>query len=298
MVAAGTFVAAGFLKPQAPALHESGEPLRMIHQNRLSRYDREGPVEKGMTHLRGGLLGMLLLLGGVAHAQSQPSATTAPAVPAAPAVQAKPDKAKLSYAIGYQIGSQFADGKPDVDIAVLLRAIQDAYAKRHPSVSMQDMHLQLQRLDQQMQADALAEFKRIAVANARKSAAYLERNRQRPGVVQLPSGIQYAVLSQGSGTVSPAVTSVVTVNYRGMLIDGTEFDSTWAHGAPVSFPVNGVIRGWQDVIPRMHIGDRWKVVIPPQLAYGEDGMLPRIGPNEALVFEIELLDIKSATDKP
>jgi FKBP-type peptidyl-prolyl cis-trans isomerase FklB len=163
---------------------------------------------------------------------------------------------------------------------------------------MQDMHLQLQRLDQQMQADALAEFKRIAVANARKSAAYLERNRQRPGVVQLPSGIQYAVLSQGSGTVSPAVTSVVTVNYRGMLIDGTEFDSTWAHGAPVSFPVNGVIRGWQDVIPRMHIGDRWKVVIPPQLAYGEDGMLPRIGPNEALVFEIELLDIKSATDKP
>ena len=105
----------------------------------------------------------------------------------------------------------------------------------------------------------------------RKSADYMAQNRQQPGVVQLPSGIQYAVLSKGSGTVSPTVTSMVTVNYRGMLIDGTEFDSTWAHGAPVSFTVNKVLPGWQDVIPRMHVGDRWKVVIPPQLAYGEDG---------------------------
>jgi FKBP-type peptidyl-prolyl cis-trans isomerase FklB len=240
-----------------------------------------------MTHLRGGLLGMLLLLSGVVHAQSPVPATSAPA---------KPDKAKLSYAIGYQIGSQFADGKPDVDIPVLMRAIQDAYAKRHPTVSMQDMRLQLQRLDQQMHADALTEFKRIAAANARKSAAYMAHNRQQPGVVQLPSGIQYAVLSQGSGTVSPTVTSLVTVNYRGMLIDGTEFDSTWAHGAPVSFTVSKVLPGWRDVIPRMHVGDRWKVVIPPQLMYGENGELPRIGPNEALVFEIELLDIKAAGD--
>jgi FKBP-type peptidyl-prolyl cis-trans isomerase FklB len=238
-----------------------------------------------MTHLRCGLLGAGLLLGGVTHAQS--------AVPTT-----KPDKAKLSYAIGYQIGSQFADGKPDVEIPVLVRAIQDAYARRHPSVSMQDMHQQLQRLDQQMHADALAEFKRVAAANARKSAQYMAQNRQRPGVVQLPSGIQYAVLSKGSGQVSPTVSSTVTVNYRGMLVDGTEFDSTWAHGAPVSFTVDKVIRGWQDVIPRMHVGDRWKVVIPPQLAYGETGALPRIGPNEALVFEIELLAIKPDTGRP
>ncbi len=230
---------------------------------------------------------MLLLLGGVAHAQS-----------ASPAPTAKPDRAKLSYAIGYQIGSQFADGKPDVEIPVLVRAIQDAYAKRHPSVSMQDMHQQLQQLDRQMHADALAEFTRIAAANARKSADYLAKNRRQPGVVQLPSGIQYAVLNKGSGTASPTVTSTVTVNYRGMLVDGTEFDSTWAHGAPVSFTVDKVIRGWQDVIPRMHVGDRWKVVIPPQLAYGETGALPRIGPNEALVFEIELLAIKADPARP
>ncbi len=117
---------------------------------------------------------------------------------------------------------------------MLLRAIQDAYAKRNPTVSMQEMRQQLHSLERQMHTDALAEFKRIAEANARKSADFMAHNRQQPGVVQLPSGIQYAVLSKGSGTASPTVTSRVVVNYRGMLVDGTEFDSTWAHGSPAS----------------------------------------------------------------
>jgi FKBP-type peptidyl-prolyl cis-trans isomerase FklB len=249
-------------------------------------------MKKGITHPLCCLLG-ILLLGGVIHAQDR-----APAADAASAKQDKTDKTKLSYAIGYQIGSQFADGQPDVDIPTLQRAIQDAYAKRQPAVSMQDMHQQLHLLGRQMHADALTEFRRIADENARKSAEYMAHNRLQHGVVQLSSGVQYAVLQKGTGTVSPTVTGTVTVNYRGMLIDGTEFDSTWAHGAPVSFPINGVIPGWRDVIPRMHVGDRWRVVIPPQLAYGEHGALPRIGPNEALVFEIELLDIKTPADKP
>ncbi|WP_430389139.1 FKBP-type peptidyl-prolyl cis-trans isomerase [Dyella sp. 20L07] len=236
-----------------------------------------------MAQLRWLALG-ILLWGAAAHAQDGVSAPDA--------ASGKLDKTKLSYAIGYQIGSQFANGDPDIDIPTLQRAIQDAYAKKHPTVSMQDMHDQLQRLDQQMHSQAVAEFKRIAEANARKSADYMDRNRQQPGVIQLPSGIQYAVLRKGDGNVSPTVTSLVTVNYRGALVDGTEFDSTWARGAPVHFAIDKVIRGWQDVIPRMHVGDRWKVVIPPQLAYGERGALPRIGPNEALVFEIELLNIQ------
>jgi FKBP-type peptidyl-prolyl cis-trans isomerase FklB len=235
-------------------------------------------TEVGMIKA-GALLGLMLLAGG-ACAQNR----TGAAPPA-------PDTAKVSYAIGYQIGSQFADGKPRVDLPSLQRGIQDAYGKRQPSVSLRDMHQQLQRLEQQMHAQALDEFRRLAATNAGKSRAFMARNAQAPGVVQLPSGVQYAVLKTGSGRVSPTVTSRVTVNYRGMLVDGTEFDSTWAHGAPVTFSVDNVIRGWQDVIPRMHVGDRWKVVIPPQLAYGETGALPRIGPNEALVFEIELLDI-------
>ena len=230
-----------------------------------------------------GMLASCMLLAGTAHAQAHA---------AAPAAAVKPDKHKLSYAIGYQIGSQFAGGEPDVDLATMQRAIQDAYAKRHPSVSMRDMHDQLQALEARMHADALAEFKRIASANARRSADFLVQNAKQPGVVRLPSGIEYAVIKRGDGTDSPGVDSMVTVNYRGMLIDGTEFDSSWAHGAPVSFKVNKVIPGWQDVIPRMHVGDRWKVVIPPALAYGERGQLPRIGPNEALVFEIELLSFE------
>lgn len=241
-----------------------------------------------MKHLRCVLLGMLLL-GGVAHAQDRAAAAHAPV---------KLDKTKLSYAIGYQIGSQFADGRPDVDIPVLLRAIQDAYAKKRPTVSMQEMHEQLRSLEHRMHANALAEYKRIADANARKSADFMARNRQQPGVVQLPSGIQYAVLSKGAGTVSPTVTSTVTLNYKGMLTDGTEFDSTWAHGNPATIKVDSMIPGWQDVIPRMHVGDRWKVAIPPQLAYGEEGALPRIGPNEALVFEIQLLAIKPDPARP
>jgi FKBP-type peptidyl-prolyl cis-trans isomerase FklB len=240
-------------------------------------------MERAMASLRVLLLGTWLLSGAIC-AQS-------PA--AGPVPLPKPDKAKLSYAIGYQIGSQFADGKPDVDIPVMLKAIQDAYAKHHPTVSMQEMHQQLQALQHRMHSEALSEFARIAADNARKSAAFLASNRQQPGVIQLPSGIQYSVVSKGTGTVSPTVDSTVTLNFSGRLADGTEFDSTWARGAPANFQINGGIRGWQDVLPRMHVGDRWKVVIPPQLAYGEHGALPRIGPNEVLVFDIQLLDIKA-----
>jgi FKBP-type peptidyl-prolyl cis-trans isomerase FklB len=239
-------------------------------------------MEIGMAQLRWLVLG-ILFWGATVHAQEIAASNNA--------ASTKLDKDKLSYAIGFQIGSQFASGDPDIDIPTLQRAIQDAYSKRRPAVSMQDMHDQLQMLDEQMHATAIAEFKRIAEANARKSIDFMDRNRQQAGVIQLPSGIQYAVIKKGEGRISPSVSSMVTVNYRGMLVDGTEFDSTWARGAPVHFEVDKVIPGWQDVIPRMHVGDRWKVVIPPRLAYGAHGALPRIGPNEALVFEIELLDI-------
>lgn len=231
-----------------------------------------------------------LLMAGAVHAQDQ----------APPPAPVKLDKTRLSYAIGYQIGSQFAAGRnqpgiPEIDITTLQRAIQDAYDKRQPTVSMQAMHQQLRAFNQQLRTDAQAEYEQLAESNARKSAAFMARNAKLPGVVSLPSGIQYSVMKKGDGKVSPTVTGTVVVNYRGMLIDGTEFDSTWAHGAPVSFTVDRVIPGWRDVIPRMHVGDRWKVVIPPQLAYGKEGALPRIGPNEALVFEIELLAIKPDT---
>lgn len=239
-----------------------------------------------MAQLRWLVPGFMLLA--VFAVQAQGPAVLRPPQPP----PAKLDKHKLSYAIGYRIGTQFSEGDFPVDMAVLQRAIEDAYAKRPPAVPKEEMFEQLVALGERMHDQAMAEYKHIAEDNARKSTDFLTRNASQPGVVQLPSGIQYSVVKKGDGTVSPGIDSLVTVNYRGMLIDGTEFDSTWAHGAPVSFPVDKVIRGWQYVIPRMHVGDRWKVVIPPQLAYGELGALPRIGPNQALIFDIELLDIK------
>lgn len=221
---------------------------------------------------------------GTAFAQSAPQAPAS----GAPAI----DKTKLSYAIGYQIGTQFANSaQPDVDIGILVKALQDGYAKRAPGVPIDVMQQQLVNFDAKVQRDSVVAFRRVATSNAERSADFLAKNKSKPGVVTLPSGIQYNVLSRGRGPQAQ-VTSTVVVNYRGALIDGTEFDSSYAHGKPVTFTVNRVIPGWQDVIPRMHVGDKWKVVIPPQLAYGERGELPRIGPNEALVFEIELVDIR------
>jgi FKBP-type peptidyl-prolyl cis-trans isomerase FklB len=244
-------------------------------------------MEKRMAQTRWLVSGLLLLAACAVQAQQGPLAPNPPQSP-----PAKLDKHKLSYAIGYRIGTQFSEGDFPVDMAVLQKAIEDAYSKRAPSVSKEDMYEQLVALGERMHEQAMAEYNRIAAENSRKSTDFMSHNAGLPGVVQLPSGIQYSVIKKGDGTINPGIDSLVTVNYRGMLIDGTEFDSTWAHGAPVSFTVDRVIRGWQYVIPRMHVGDRWKVVIPPALAYGEHGALPRIGPNQALVFDIELLDIK------
>lgn len=244
-----------------------------------------------MANARWLVSGFLLLTAGAVQAQQEPAAPNPP--PSSRPAPVKLDKRKLSYAIGYHIGMKFSQGNFPVDMAVLQKAIEDAYAKRPPEVSSEDMYQQIASLGALMQEQAQAEYDRIAAENARKSQEFLSHNATLPGVVQLPSGIQYSVIKKGDGTINPGIDSLVTVNYRGMLIDGTEFDSTWAHGAPVSFTLNGVIRGWQYVIPRMHVGDRWKVVIPPSLAYGKQGALPRIGPNQALVFDIELLDIKA-----
>lgn len=223
-----------------------------------------------------------------AHAQAQGQVPSTMPASGAPAI----DKPRLSYAIGYQIGTQFANSaQPDVDIAVLVKALQDGYAKRVPAVPIDVMQQQLVNFDAKVQRDSVVEFRRVSASNAKRSADFLARNGALRGVTTLPSGIQYSVLTKGRGAQAQ-MNSTVVVNYRGALIDGTEFDSSYAHGKPVTFTVSRVIPGWQDVIPRMHVGDKWKVVIPPSQAYGERGELPRIGPNEALVFDIELIDIK------
>ena len=201
------------------------------------------------------------------------------------------DRDKASYAVGYQIGSRVAQGKDTFDIDILVKALRDAYAGRKPRVPAAQMREQLGILGQQLRQRAAANFQQQARRNALDSQRFMAANKTRAGVKTLPSGVQYKILRQGQGA-HPTLDSTVVANYRGSLINGMEFDSSYAHGHPVTFPVSRMLPGWKDVLPRMRVGGKWKVWIPPQQAYGKHGQLPRIGPNEVLVFEIDLLKVK------
>jgi FKBP-type peptidyl-prolyl cis-trans isomerase FklB len=201
------------------------------------------------------------------------------------------DRDKASYAVGYQIGTRVAQGKGTFDIDILVKALRDAYAGHAPKVPAAQMREQLGILGQQIRQRAAANFRQQARRNALDSHRFMLANKSRPGVVTLPSGVQYKIMRPGHGA-HPTLQSTVVANYRGSLINGMEFDSSYAHGHPVTFPVGRMLPGWKDVLPRMRVGGKWKVWIPPQQAYGKHGQLPRIGPNEVLVFEIDLLKVK------
>lgn len=201
------------------------------------------------------------------------------------------EKGKLSYSIGYQIGRDFAERKIDIDINTVVKALQDGNAKRNPAVPEAQMGETLSKFQQKIAGEAKAEFDKIANENKAKSAKFLADNKVKKGIVALPSGVQYRVIEEGNGKQVGA-TSEVTVHYRGSLTSGLEFDSSFARGEPVKFKVNEVIKGWSEVLPRMKVGDHWQIFVPAESAYGERGNPPRIGPNEALVFEIKVIDSK------
>lgn len=200
------------------------------------------------------------------------------------------EKGKLSYAIGYEIGNDFIEKKMDVDVATVLRAIQDGYAKRPPAVPAQEMRTALEKMSEKLKTAALAKYEALAKENKAKSDKFLADNKVKKGIVTLPSGIQYRVIEDGTGK-RPLKNSEVSVHYRGSLSSGLEFDSSFARGVPASFKVDAVLKGWQEVLPMMKVGDHWQIFLPPEQAYGMRGQGP-IGPNEALVFEIKLVDVK------
>ena len=200
------------------------------------------------------------------------------------------DKGKLSYAIGYEIGNDFIEKKMDVDVATVIRALQDGYAKRPPAVPAADMRTALEKMSEKLKAEALAKYEALAKANKAKSDKFMADNKVKKGIVALPSGIQYRVIEEGTGK-RPLKNSEVSVHYRGSLSTGLEFDSSFARGVPAKFQVDAVLKGWQEVLPMMKVGDHWQIFLPPEQAYGVRGQGP-IGPNEALVFEIKLVDVK------
>lgn len=197
------------------------------------------------------------------------------------------DKKKFSYAVGFQIGQSLVRQGVDLDSEAFQLAIRDAAEGVQPRLNPQDMQAALQAGE----AGVAAKLKERASANLKAGKAFMEKNKKAEGVIELANGIQYKELRKGAGAM-PKATDTVTVHYTGTLIDGREFDSSKRHGEAATLNLGEVIKGWQETIPLMHVGSRWQVVIPPELAYGPKGAGAVIGPNETLIFEIELLDIK------
>lgn len=200
------------------------------------------------------------------------------------------EKGKLSYAIGFEIGTDFVDKKMDVDVATVIRGIQDGIAKKQPAVPPEQMRAALDKMREKLMTEAKTKYEQLARENKAKSDKFLAENKVKKGIVTLPSGIQYRVIEEGNGK-RPLKNSEVTVHYRGSLTSGLEFDSSFARGVPAKFKVDAVLKGWQEVLPMMKVGDHWQIFLPPEQAYGMRGQGP-IGPNEALVFEIKLVDVK------
>lgn len=250
------------------------------------------------------VLGAGMVLLGIAVAQQTPAtstkarqstATTTHRKTTTAAAKPKPlvlatEKDKQSYAIGLNVGKSLHRDDIDVDPNIVLQGLQDAMSDG--KVLLTDDEIKTVMTDLQSQVRQKMEAKRQALAETNKTdgAAFLAANATKPGVVTLPSGLQYKVLTAGTGP-KPAATDSVVCNYRGTLLDNTEFDSSYKRGEPATFPVSGVIKGWTEALQLMPVGSKWQLFIPADLAYGERAQGP-IGPNATLVFEVELLSIK------
>jgi len=235
-----------------------------------------------------------------AAAIAQPPAVETLAPPAA-AGDRKPlgtPAEELGYALGFRIGQRIiadhrAMGTP-LDPGALARGLADAVRDAPPQLDEAGFRRVLSAFEKQMEEKDRELATRMAEAAKKNLAAgreFLAGNAKQPGVVTLPSGLQYTVLKEGAGP-KPTLEDVVEAHYRGTHVDGREFDGTEPGGEPAAFPLRGVVPGWQEALPRMTVGSKWRVWLPPELAYGDEGSPPAIEPNEVLVFEIELVGIR------
>ena len=203
----------------------------------------------------------------------------------------KDQKEKISYIIGMDIGTNFKRQSIDIDPDILGRGIKDGLSGAKPLLSEQETKEVLAAFEKVMRAKQEESRKAIGEKNKKEGEVFLAENKAKEGVKTAPSGLQYKVIKPGTGK-KPQATDTVTVHYRGTLADGTEFDSSYRRGKPVTFPVSGVIPGWTEALQLMEEGAKWQVVIPSKLAYGEQGSGQAIGPNATLIFEVELISIQ------
>ena len=197
---------------------------------------------------------------------------------------------KASYGLGLNLGRQLKTSSVDVDHEALARGIRDGLTGAQPPLADAEIQQAMEAFGKQVEAQQAQSAQAAAVKNKAAGEAFLAANKAKPGVVTLPSGLQYKVLKEGAGA-GPKATDTVSVNYRGTLLDGTEFDSSYKRGTPATFPVNGVIAGWTEALQKMKPGAKWQLFIPSNLAYREEGR-PGIEPNSTLLFEVELLKVQ------
>ncbi len=210
---------------------------------------------------------------------SEPVGTEAVSAPAGEAVEITSDRDKINYSLGYELGKDLK--RQDLGLArdALLRGVEDAISGAKPLVGARGRQVALKEIKEKRSRE-----------NLEKSRAFLAANAEKEGVNTLPSGLQYRELQAGEGK-TPDVTGTVTVNYRGTLVDGTEFDSSYERGRPSTFQVRKVIKGWREGLLLMKEGAKWELFIPPELAYGRQSPRNRIPPNSALIFEVELVSV-------
>lgn len=201
------------------------------------------------------------------------------------------EKQKQSYAIGMNIGMGMRKDGVDIDPAILAAGLNDVMAGRKTLITEAEAREVFLKLRSEMMAKQQAEAQRVGGANKQAGQQFLAANKNKEGVVTLPSGLQYKVLKEGAGS-KPTASDSVTCNYRGTLIDGKEFDSSYKRSEPATFGVSQVIKGWTEALQLMPVGSKWQLYVPDDLAYGERSPSPDIPPNSTLVFDVELLSIK------
>jgi FKBP-type peptidyl-prolyl cis-trans isomerase FklB len=201
------------------------------------------------------------------------------------------EKSKVSYAIGMNVGTNLKRRDIEIDVDQFMEGVKNSIGIGTAKMTDQEVSEALSQFGQQMMAKQQEKMRRQGETNKAAGQAFLEANKSKPGVITTTNGLQYKVITEGSGD-SPGPEDTVTVNYRGTLIDGTEFDSSEKAGHPVTLRVNGVIRGWTEALTQMKPGAKWQLFIPSDLAYGERGSPPRIGPNSALIFDVELVSVQ------
>jgi len=231
---------------------------------------------------------------------AKPAASPSPAAQPASPSPFKTEKEKLSYALGLNVASSLSANlkrqSVDVDPNILLQAFNDVFSGKKTLMTEDEARTVLTEFTTQLRAKQIEKMKEAGATNKKEGDAFLAANKTKPGVVALPSGLQYKILKQGTGP-KPTEADTVVCNYKGTLINGTEFDSSEKHGGPATFPVGQVIKGWTEALQLMPVGSKWQLFVPADLAYGEQGQPPDIAPNATLIFEVELLSIQGKEEK-